>query len=60
MEEKEPARRVRTLLSIDCGVCSAPAPDHKHFGGKHHLLKEFWATFGLFWRCYGEGNFLLR
>ena len=35
MEEKEPARRVRTVLSLECGVCSAPAPDHLHFGGKH-------------------------
>ena len=37
MEEKESARRVRTVLSLDCGVCSAPAPDHLHFGGKERV-----------------------
>ena len=26
-------RRAPTLLVLDCSVCSAPAPDHLHFGG---------------------------
>ena len=26
-------RRAPTALTLDCNVCSAPAPDHLHFGG---------------------------
>ena len=50
MEEKEPARRVRTALSLECGVCRAPAPDHLHFGGKQQgKYKDFLSLLGSLW-----------
>ena len=27
-------RRAPNVLSLRCGVCQAPAPNHLHFGGK--------------------------
>ena len=27
-------KRPPAALTLTCGVCSAPAPDHLHFGGK--------------------------
>eukprot|EP00092_Neocalanus_flemingeri_P013650 GFUD01014723.1.p1 GENE.GFUD01014723.1~~GFUD01014723.1.p1 ORF type:complete len:596 (+),score=126.01 GFUD01014723.1:60-1847(+) len=37
MQEKESVqhkKRAATVLSIECGVCSSPAPDHLHFGAR--------------------------
>ena len=31
---KRISKRLPTALTQTCGVCSAPAPDHKHFGGE--------------------------
>ena len=28
-------KRPPALLNLTCGVCSAPAPDHLHFGGEN-------------------------
>ena len=27
-------KRFAASLTLSCGVCSAPAPDHMHFGGR--------------------------
>ena len=32
--KKEGTKRLPAALTQACGVCSAPAPDHKHFGGR--------------------------
>ena len=37
-------KRTHIALSIPCGVCSAPAPEHFHFGGKilkNQIFREF-------------------
>ena len=31
-------RRAPNVLSLRCGVCQAPAPNHLHFGGKGTTL----------------------
>lgn len=38
-EPEPPSRRPRapTALTVECGVCSEPAPDHLHFGGTVQL-----------------------
>ena len=28
-------KRAPTALTVECGVCLGPAPDHLHFGGKN-------------------------
>ena len=33
MPENGKKRRAPTALCRECGVCTAPAPDHLHFGG---------------------------
>ena len=30
-------KRPPTALTLKCQICGAPAPDHLHFGGRHHL-----------------------
>ena len=40
MEDNPNARKSSTLLTLKCGVCSEPAPDHYHFGGKHLMYKN--------------------
>ena len=34
-------KRPPAALTLTCGVCSAPAPDHLHFGGKVEMTKIF-------------------
>ena len=34
-------KRPPAALNLTCGVCSAPAPDHLHFGGKVEMTKIF-------------------
>ena len=29
-------KRPPAVLTLPCGVCGAPAPDHKHFGGREY------------------------
>ena len=30
-------KRPPAMLTLPCGVCWAPAPDHKHFGGREYM-----------------------
>jgi hypothetical protein len=30
-------KRPPAMLTLPCGVCGAPAPDHKHFGGREYM-----------------------
>ena len=30
---KQHKKRAPTALTVECGVCAGPAPDHIHFGG---------------------------
>ena len=42
------SKRTQIALTIPCRVCSAPAPEHYHFGGiyrKHITKEEFWEVF---------------
>ena len=31
-------KRAPAPLTVSCGVCSAPAPDHLHFGGETSIV----------------------
>ena len=43
LEERDSVnKRQPVVLSYSCGVCSAPAPDHKHFGGDEVLCKKYY------------------
>ena len=33
-------KRPPALLNLTCGVCSAPAPDQLHFGGKAAFIRS--------------------
>jgi hypothetical protein len=34
-------KRPPAMLTLPCGVCGAPAPDHKHFGGReYNIVKD--------------------
>ena len=37
-------KRPPAPLNLTCGVCSAPAPDHLHFGGKVRFLWSLFTT----------------
>ena len=45
-EPEPPSRRPRapTALTVECGVCSEPAPDHLHFGGEVALSSSLQLT----------------
>ena len=30
-------KRAPTALTVECGVCLGPAPDHLHFGGRSFI-----------------------
>ena len=34
----QPKKRAPTALTVECGVCHGPAPDHVHFGGKETVI----------------------
>ena len=38
--EMDGKKRPPALLTKYCGVCSAPAPDHKHFGGSDIIIQQ--------------------
>ena len=35
------SKRAQTRLTLKCGVCSAPAPEHFHFGGERIPLTRY-------------------
>ena len=34
MSDARPGKRSPVPLRLECGVCGAPAPEHRHFGGQ--------------------------
>ena len=34
----QPKKRAPTALTVECGVCYGPAPDHVHFGGMEPVI----------------------
>ena len=37
-------KRAPTALTVECGVCSGPAPDHLHFGGNLYTNKNIFVV----------------
>ena len=45
-------KRAPTALTVECGVCAGPAPDHIHFGGDYtSLLLLVFYSFLISARC---------
>ena len=38
-------KRPQAMLTLPCGVCGAPAPDHKHFGGRQYNHRQYYKTY---------------
>ena len=45
MTEVTTTKRAQTRLKLSCRVCSAPAPDHFHFGGKTIPVEKEWSRY---------------
>ena len=48
MSDPRPGKRSPVPLRLECGVCGAPAPEHRHFGGQPAsynplIFDDFWS-----------------